>query len=402
MSKTNFRQNLKNLQDIETLSLQELISQMLNLLAFVERKMYLEKHPFDKGNGFFSRTLNTGSLNLSLQVPRTRKGDFRPFFLPEKWQRHTPADYRNLVFSFLISSRSIEAAKRAIRELNVPVSNDYIDELISEVKEEVELLNSSPLDPDWFALIMDAKEVNLKVKNSITKYSVFSVIGINFEGKKNLILCEVFEGKENLEKWKAVLKKLLARGVRRVLIVVHDDLPGLSNITSSYFPQSDIQLCTVHMLRNAQKYLNKKTYSRFKEVFRTIKHCFSEELGRDLYQELVEIAQQSNPSFAERLISKKNQYLAFLKYPCEVRSCISSTNLVESVNRKIEDAELLSGGYFHSEGNLKMRLGLVIRELHLGKWRKPNWKIKSVSHILKAMFETRFENNCMEVQTQCS
>ena len=402
MSNTNLKQILENFQDLENFSLQELLSQILNLLALLERKIYLQKNPSDKGNGFFPRSLNSGSINLSLLIPRTRKGNFRPFFLPEKWKRYSPADYRNLVFSFLISSKSIEAAKKAIRQLNAPVSKDFLDDLISELKYELELINNSSLDPDWFALIMDAKEVNLKVKNTVTKYTIFSVIGITLEGKKNFLLCEIFEGKENLEKWKTVLKKLLTRGIRRVLIVVHDDLPGLVNVTSSYFPQADIQLCTVHMLRNAQKYLPKKSYFKFKQIFKSIKHSFSEELGRSIYEELIEIAREGNPAFAERLNSRKEHYLAFLKYPLEVMSVVSSTNLAESVNRKIEDAELLSGGYFHSEENLKMRLGVVIRELRLGKWRKPNWKIKNISHVLKTIFEERFEKNFQEVQTQCS
>ena len=93
---------------------------------------------------------------------------------------------------------------------------------------------------------------------------------------------------------------------------------------------------------------------------------------------------KENPNFAEQLEKKKENYTAFLKYPEEVRSIVLSTNIVEAVN------------------DLKLKLGIVVRELHTGRWRKVEGKLAHVSHILKAIFETRFENTPREVETQCS
>ena len=155
-------------------------------------------------------------------------------------------------------------------------------------------------------------------------------------------------------------------------------------------------------MKNAKSHLSAKTFSLFKSLFRTIKNCHSIELAQSLFEELIDEVKKENPTFAKQLENKRENYTAFLKYPEEVRTIILSTNIVEAVNRKIEDAENLSGGYFHSLNNLKLKLGIVVRELHTGRWRKVKGKLAHVSHILKAMFETRFENKLTEIQTQCS
>jgi len=91
-----------------------------------------------------------------------------------------------------------------------------------------------------------------------------------------------------------------------------------------------------------------------------------------------------------------------LPYPSEVRSTICSTNPVESINRKVEDAEQESGGYFHSLDNVKMKLGILAKKLHLKRWKKLYYKIASVSHLLKLEFKTIFEEKDNKIQTQTS
>ena len=96
-------------------SYEEMLSHLLNLLALLERTIYLQNTSNDKGNGFRTRKLHAGSFTFDLLIPRTRNGNFRPFFLPEKWKRTSPQDFMNLAYALILSSKSIEAAKRAIK-----------------------------------------------------------------------------------------------------------------------------------------------------------------------------------------------------------------------------------------------------------------------------------------------
>lgn len=382
-----------NIQEFQDLNLKELFSKILNILALIERKHFLEKNPGEKANGFYDRQLSSGSVTLDISVPRTRNNTFRPSFLPEKWQRHIKEDYISLAQSLLISSKSVEAAKRSLKQLNLPVSEDCLEEVAKEIRDYFDDINNCVLDSDLFALIVDAKHIKLKTKTSVYSYTIYSAVGISLEGKKQIVSIDICEGRESVDGWRAFFKRLLNRGLRRVLIVVHDDFPGLSNLVNTFFPNTDDQICTVHLLRNLKKELSPEEYKLFNTYMKTIKNSHSYELGSELFDEACEKISRTSPAIADRLISKKEKYLAFLRYPYEVRPSISSTNLAESINRKIEDAEQLSGGYFHSMDDLKLKLGILIKELHFGKWRKPTYKIASVSHILNAEFVTRFETD---------
>ncbi len=371
---------------------EEMVSHLLNLLAIVERNIYLQNAQNDRGNGFRQRKLHAGSQTYRLLVPRTRTGYFRPSFLPEKWKRCTHSDFTNLAYSLILSSKSIEAAKRAIRDLDIPVSEKYFEEVLEELQREFRALNSSPLHTDWFSLSFDAKHTSVMTDGVIVPHTVYTVIGTSLEGERKILLSLVKEGNESLQGWKEVLKSLLSRGVRRVLVVTHDDYPGLSGLVESFFPRTDVQLCIVHFLRNLKKHLTPQSFRKVKEFINSIKSAVSYEHGLTLFEEMLKIIKDENPSYAREIERKKVYYLTFLKYPGELRRSLYSTNLVEGINRKIEDAEQMSGGYFHSIRNLEIRLSLIFKELHSGRWNRRIPVVVKVRHFLYVLFEERFSD----------
>ncbi len=264
---------------------EKMIPHLLNLLAVVERSIYLRNTPDDKGNGFRQRKLHAGSQTYDLLIPRTRTGYFRSSFLPEKWKRCVPSDFTNLAYSVILSSKSIEAAKRTIKDLNLPVSEEYLEKVLEELQKEFKALNNSPVKPDWFSLSLDAKHTSVMVDGIIVPYTVYTVIGTSLEGERRVFLSLIREGGENLQGWKDALKNLLSRGIRRVLIVTHDDYPGLSGLIESYFPKADIQLCVVHFLRNLRKRLSPQTFREIKRCIDSIKRAVSYEYGLTLFED---------------------------------------------------------------------------------------------------------------------
>ena len=122
----------------------------------------------------------------------------------------------------------------------------------------------------------------------------------------------------------------------------------------------------------------------------SIRNAVSYEHGFSLFEEMLKLIEEANPSYAERIRRKKEYYISFLKYPKEVRKSLYSTNLAESIKRKIEDAEQMGGGYFHSLRNLEVRLVLVVKELHSGRWKRKVPIVARVKHFLNVLFEERF------------
>jgi len=372
-------------------NLRELLSWLLSSVGLAERKAYLDRILQDKPNGFYERSLQLGTIPLEVRVPRTRSGDFRPASLPAPYQRGYNEEIQALLLGLLASSRSLNAAKDALQKMGLSSSQQDLDQVATGLIEELELRNSRPLDCDLLALFLDGKYVEFRDGDRLRPACIYVVVGLRRDGCKQVLSCLPRLGRENLEDWKTVLRTLLERGLRRVLIVVHDDFSGLLPITQSLFPNSDVQLCAVHMQRNAKTHLSKADAGEFQQRWRAIKSCWSLELAQQQFEELCDRFAKTSSRFIAELRKKRPHYLAFLSFPETVRRSFSTTNTVEAINGQLEILRRNGGGYFHSEETLKLKLGLAISSLEEGRWRSPGRTVCAVLHQLNAMFEARFE-----------
>jgi putative transposase len=373
-------------------NLRELLGLMLSSLGHAERRKYLAHTPADKGNGAYPRALKVGSIPVDIAVPRTRHGAFRPSILPPPYQRDYPEETQTLLLALLASSRSINAAKAALRKLGLSGSEQDIDSVAQEFIEELQLHNSRSLDPDLLALFLDAKYVEVKEADRLRPCAIYMVVGLGQDGKKRVLASIVRFGRENLEDWKLVLRGLLERGLRRVLIVVHDDFSGLLPITKSLFPQADIQLCIVHMQRNAKSHLGKTDAPEFTKRIRAIKTAWNQEVANTQFEDLCQRFQNAYPSFIAEIRKKRDHYLAFLNYPDSIRRSLSTTNVVEAVNGQLEIMRRNSGGYFHSQETLQFKLGMAIAQLESGTWRRAASSVQNALDQFNLIFQKRFES----------
>jgi transposase-like protein len=373
------------------LNLRQLFAALLNALGKAERRAFLTRTSDDKANGFYDRSVGLGSIPLELQVPRTRSGQFRPPSLPPAYQRGYPEETQALLLGLLGSSRSINAAKAALRKLGLSCSDQELEAVAQDFVQELELRNSRPVDPDLLALFIDAKFVELKDGDRLRPATIYLAVGLGRDGKKRVLACVTKFGRENLEDWKLVLRGLLERGLRRLLLVVQDDFSGLLPITKGLFPRADVQLCVVHMQRNAKTHLSKLDAAEFQLRLRSLKTSWDEGVASAQFEQLCQRFDASYPTFMAELRKKKDHYLAFLKYPETLRRSFSTTNVVEAVNGQLERIRRNNGGYFHSEDTLKLKLGMAIAYLETGRWRRIPASISASLDQLNALFEARLE-----------
>jgi transposase-like protein len=372
-------------------SLRELLGLLITSAGAAERNVYLQDTPTDRPNGFYDRSLQVGSIPVDIRVPRSRNGDFRPASLPSPYRRGYSEEVQSLLVGLLGSSRSIHAAKDALQRMGLSRSEQDLERVAVSLIEELELRNSRPIHPDMLALFLDGKYIELRDGDKLRSACIYIVVGLGCDGKKQILACIARPGRENLEDWKLILRGLIERGLRRLMIVIHDDFSGLSPITASLFPNADVQLCVVHMQRNAKTHLSKPDSVEFQQRWRAIKTCWDLELANHQFEELCDRFAKANPTWIAELRKKRQHYLAFLTYPEYMRKSFSTTNLVEAINGQLEIMRRNSGGYFHSEDTLKFKLGLAISSLENGKWRVANHRIHSVLPQLNAMFQSRFE-----------
>jgi putative transposase len=373
-------------------SLRELLGVLLSSLAQAERGSYLQNQAADKANGFYPRSLLVGSVPVALDVPRSRSGQFRPASLPPAYQRGYSEETQSLLLGLLSSSRSLSAAREALRKMGLSSSERELETIAAGFIEELDLRNTRPLDPDLLALFFDGKYVEVKDGDRLKPACIYLVVGLGRDGKKRVLACVCKSGRENLEDWKLILRSLLERGLRRVLIVIHDDFSGLLPITKSLFPGADVQLCVVHMQRNAKNHLSKNDSAEFQQRWRALRSTWDEAVGITQFEELCQRFDRVYPTFMAELRKKRDHYLAFLKYPDAIRRSLSTTNVVEAVNGQLEILRRNSGGYFQSQDTVKLKLGITITSLENGRWSSIPGRVENCLHQLNAQFQTRFES----------
>jgi putative transposase len=372
-------------------SIRQLLGLLISSAGAAERKLYLDRAVQDRPNGFYERRLEVGTMPVEIRVPRTRDGEFRPATLPPPYQRGYSEETRSLLMSLLASSRSINAAKQALRQMGLSSSEEELEQVAAGFIEELELRNSRSIDPDLLVLFVDGKYVEWREGDKLRPATIYVAVGIGRDGKKRVLACLPQTGRENLEGWKILIRGLCERGLRRVMLIVHDDFPGLMPVFESLFPHADVQLCTVHMQRNAKTHLSKSDSMEFQNRWRAIKATWDVEVGNRQFEELCDCFAKKYPSWIAEIRKKRLHYLAFLKYPEEMRRAFLSTNLVEAVNGQLEVMRRNSGGFFHSDDALKCKLGIAICSLENGKWNLVAKKYSNGLLQLNAMFESRFE-----------
>ena len=325
-----------------------LLPMVLNSIMEEERNIFLNNHPGEYGNGFYSRRLYSGQTPLDINVPRTRSSDFFPSAIPR-----------------------------------------YTRYLTREFKEFI----TRQLSPDWLVIAIDAKRLDVKDDKVVRKAVLLTATGINMEGKKEVISSMLFYGNENLTCWREILLDLKKRGVSRALLFITDNFPGLIKLIKGLFPLSLHQICLVHLIRNAKLYLSKEEYKRFKEEIDTVERAKTFDEAYSIFQKIIGNIEKKHPYFAKELRGKAEHYVTFTLFPEELRARVKSTNMCENLHNELEKIRLNTGGYFQSEKILYAKWFIFIKGLHSKRWSKPDPRFKGAMRELHNFFFQNFESD---------
>jgi len=369
---------LERMQNGEKITVTTILEELLSALMLAERNLFLKLHPENQANGFYSRILNLTSGQLNLKVPRVRIGNtFRPSLLPEKWRR-VDKDYENLLLALLANGYSRARIKVTLEKLNLPYSEESVEELVNLIYDHLQFYKQTPLPEEMFAVFIDAYHGRIREESrKVVDVSIFVAVGIDMNGYKNIMGWWVKKGKENKGFWNEVLQDLMSRGLSRVCIFVTDDFRGLRGILKKFFPLSDHQLCLVHLKRNLKRLFGGEVYRESTRLFRRIAESQTVEEAQALWDKLVKVIESVNPRYAKGLDDKRDNYLAFVLYPEEVRRHVYTTNIVESVNAGLEFMRLELGGYFPSLKSLEVNLFIQFSNLNDRWMRKPMPRIRA-------------------------
>lgn len=308
--------------------------------AEMEDHLGYEKHQVsgkitnNSRNGKSKKKLLTQSGTLQIDVPRDRHGEYEPKIVKKHQRRFAGFDDKIIsMYSRGMTTRDITAHLEEI--YGVEVSPSLISEVTDQIMDDVRQWQTRPVNPLYPVVFFDALVIKGRIDSRVANRSVYTAIGINMEGRKEVLGLWIAES-EGAKFWLGILTELKNRGLGDILIACMDGLKGFPDAVNALFPQTRIQLCIVHMIRNSVRFVSWKDRKEICGDLRKIYNAPSEPEG---FSALEEFSDKWDGKYS--LISKswKNNWEninTFFDYPPDIRRAIYTTNAIESLNSSLK------------------------------------------------------------------
>lgn len=299
---------------------------------FIENE--LDDHIHNSRNGYYRRSLETryGKID-ELKVPRDRKGLFQTaLFEPYQRREFSLEEAIIALYHSGVSTRKIgEFVERILGPKGY--SPTTISNITETLRDDINNWLSRELEEDYFAIYLDGMSTKVRL-DVVDHETVYIILGITLEGKRDILGFYV-GGRESATVWQEILTNLYERGVKRVMLGIFDDLPGLEEAFRKVFPKADVQSCIVHKMRNTLAKV--RIYDR-DEIAKDFKKVYKAENMEEALSALEFIENKWGKKYKRIIESWKEKthvLLTFYKYPQPIRKYIYTTNLIERLNKEI-------------------------------------------------------------------
>jgi transposase-like protein len=344
----------------------------------------------NRRNGRSRKTVQGELGELELTTPRDRDGTFDPILIP-KHQRRVPG-FDEKILALYAKGMTTRDIQEIVQELyGVDVSADLISEITSDLDAEVTAWRTRPLAKTWPIVYFDGIVVHVRGANGrVSQHTVYVALGVNLEGHKELIGLWLSEN-EGAKFWLSCLTDLKNRGLTDVFIACIDGLSGFAEAIHAAYPEAKVQLCIVHLVRAALRYVSTQDS---KAVVADLKKIYEAATVVEAEQALDAFAQAWNakyPTIEKMWRAKWTDIITLFDYPPAIRRAIYTTNAIESVNSVIRKFTRNRKIYPHEESALKI-VYMAIREASR-RWTMPirHWK-QALNHFA-ILFEGRVPEN---------
>jgi putative transposase len=338
-------------------------------------------------NGKRKRKLRTSNGETPIRIPRDRNGEYQPKLL-ERYAKNTN-ELEEKIIGMYARGMSTHAIQDMLEEMyGVEVTAATVSTITDKVWPLVEAWQSRPLAPIYPIIYLDAIHIKIKRDGKIENTAVYIVLGVDLEGKKDILGHWVGDGAEGANFWLSVVSDLQARGVEDIFIACIDGLTGFKEAIHAVFPKTDIQRCIIHQIRNSLKYV---TWEDRKPFMADLKKVYKAPTRAQAEERLLELSEKWGDKYAIAVRSWENNWedLATLfNYPAEIRRLIYTTNAVEGYNRQLRKVTKTKSMFPTPEAVRKL-LYLVNRNV-TKKWTAPIPKWANILNQLAIRFEGRF------------
>lgn len=371
--------NISSMDDIQNLFKETIAEFMENGLdAELDEELgysrydYRNKDTDNSRNGHSSKNLKTSFGNVEISVPRDRKGEFEPQLL-KKNQTSISQDVEEKILFMYAKGMTTSDIETHIHDIyGLEVSDTTISRITDKILPIVKEWQQRPLESIYAVVFMDAIHYHVRSEGQIVKKAVYIAIGINLEGRKDILGMWVGEN-ESAKFWATVLNGLRNRGVQDIFIACTDNLTGFSSAINAVFPKTDIQNCIIHQLRNSSKYVSYKDIKQLIADLKAVYAAADEQSALSALDDFEAAWGKKYPKIAPSWRENWANLSTYFKFPQEVRRLIYTTNAIEGFNRQLRKVTK-SKSVFPTDDSLLKMLYLVMIDI-TKKWtgRRMDW-----------------------------
>jgi putative transposase len=313
-------------------------------------------------NGKRAKTVLTDSCGeVEIEVPRDRDGSFAPQLVKKRQRRLGDVDA--VVLSLYAKGLTTgEISAHFADVYGASVSKDTVSRITDRVIEEMQGWWARPLEKVYAAVFIDAIVVKIR-DGQVRNRPIYAAIGVDLDGHKDILGMWAGDGDgESAKFWLAVLTELRNRGVKDIFFLVCDGLKGLPDSVNAAFPQTVVQTCLIHLIRNTFRYASRKYWDQISHDLRPVYTAPTADQAQARYEEFAEKWGKPYPAIKRLWDNAWEEFIPFLDYDVEIRKVLCSTNAIESLNARFRRA-VRARGHFPNEQSAMKTLYLVTRSL---------------------------------------
>ena len=361
-----------------------LVAQMLKpvMQEMLEAEMtehlgYPKHHPDgyltgNSRNGSYCRTLRTSDGALALDIPRDREGSFASkTVLPYK--QVTSELEQKIIALYAVGTSTKDIAEFLYDQYGFEISEGFVSQVTNTVLELAKEWQARPLQPVYALSYLDAIHIKCREDGKVVNKAVHIVMAYDLEGRKDILGHYIASGGEGAKFWLSVITDLKNRGVADILIACVDGLSGFEQAIHSIFPQTTVQRCVVHAIRNSLAYIPHKLKDEF---IADLKPIYTAGSKTEAETALYELENKWGEKYPMAVNVWKNNWEAlshYFAFSPEIRRMMYTTNPIESYNSVLRKYTKNKRSFVNDDA-LRKVLYLATQKA-IEHWDKcvPNW-----------------------------
>ena len=317
-------------------------------------------------NGYSKKTVKTQLGEIEVKVPRDRNGEYEPKIIG-KYNRNADGMEEKILSLYACGMSQRDIAEQIKNLYDVEISPELVSKISEKIMPEVSDWQNRPLEEVYPFVFMDAIHYKVKEDHRYITKAAYVVLGINMEGGKDILGIWIGEN-EGAKFWLKVCTELKNRGIQDILIVCIDGLKGFPDAIHTVFPQTRVQLCVIHQIRNTMKYVSYKDQKAFMKDLKRVYGAESEEIAMQNLESMMD-SWKKYQAVLDNWLDKWENLSTYFCYGNQIRKLIYTTNTIEGFNRQLRKVTK-NKAVFPTDDALKKTLYLCTQDI-VKKWSMP-------------------------------